>query len=63
MIDSFDSANNFSYLNNSNINNISQEINSHLSNLNIENINNNRNHYLCRKCFKFPYIKFCKDRK
>ena len=57
-----DSANNLNcYLNDSN--NISQEINSDLFNLDIENINNNRDHYLCTQCLKFPYIKFCKDRK
>ena len=55
--------NNFSCLNNSNLNNTSQEINNHLFNLEIENINNNRDHYLCSKCLKLPFIKFCKDRK
>ena len=34
-------------------------------NINIESINNdyNYNHYFCTKCYKFPFIKFCKDRK
>ena len=58
-----DSSNNSSYLNNSNLSNNSEEINSHLSNLDIENINNNRDHYLCSHCHKFPYINFCKSRK
>ena len=58
-----DSSNNSSYLNNSNLSNNSEEINSHLSNLDIENINNNRDHYLCSHCHKFPYIKFSKNRK
>ena len=57
------SSNNSSFFNKLNLKNTSQEINTHLSNLDIENINNNRNHYLCCKCFNFPYIKFCKDRK
>ena len=57
------SSNNSSYLNKLNLNNIAEEINSHLFNLDIENIYNNRDHYLCTQCFKFPYIKFCKDRK
>ena len=51
------------YLNNSHLNNTSEEINSDLSNLDIENIYNIRDHYLCTQCLKFPYIKFCKDRK
>jgi len=34
-----------------------------LINIDIEEINNIGNHYLCNKCLKFPYIKFCKDRK
>ena len=41
-----DSANNFSFLNSSNLNNTSQEINNQLTNLDIENINNDRDHYL-----------------
>ena len=57
-----DSANNLSsYLNE--LDNTSQKINSHFSNLDIENINNNKDHYLCTQCLKFPYIKFCKNRK
>ena len=35
-----------------------------LFNLDIESISmQKRNHYFCNKCMKFPYIKFCKDRK
>jgi len=36
-----------------------------LFNTNIESINNdyNCNHYFCTECHKFPFIKFCKDRK
>ena len=26
-------------------------------------INIIKNHYLCTKCLKFPFIKFCKDKK
>jgi len=29
----------------------------------IEPINDSSNHYFCTKCLKFPFIKFCKDRK
>ena len=58
-----DSSNNLSYFNNSNKNSIDQETNNQLFNLDIENINNNKNHYLCSQCLKFPYIKFCKDKK
>ena len=54
-----DSPNNSGIFNNTNSNNTFQEIN----NLDIENIYNNRDHYLCAQCLKFPYIKFCKDRK
>ena len=34
-------------------------------NTNTDSINNdyNYNHYFCTKCHKFPFIKFCKDRK
>ena len=36
-----------------------------LFNINTESINNDNyyNHYLCIKCHKFPFIKFCKNRK
>ena len=34
-----------------------------LDNLNLSSIKNNKVHYLCTKCFKFPYIKFCKDKR
>ena len=50
-------------MNYSNLDNTSEEINSDLINLDIESINNNRNLYLCTQCLKFPYIKFCKDKK
>ena len=36
---------------------------SQLFNLDIETIYDNESHYLCTKCLKFPFIKFCKDRK
>ena len=29
----------------------------------IEEINDDSSHYFCTKCLKFPFIKFCKDRK
>ena len=58
-----DSFNNSSYLNNSNLSDTSEQLNNILSNLDISNINNNGDHYLCNQCLKFPYIKFCKDRK
>ena len=58
-----DSFNSFIYSNKSNLSNTYEEINGQLSNLDIENINNDRDHYLCTQCLKFPYIKFCKDRK
>ena len=34
-----------------------------LSNLDLSSINNIEIHYLCTKCLKFPFIKFCKDKK
>ena len=58
-----DSSNNITYINNSNLNSTAPETNNQFPNLDIENINNNRNHYSCTQCFKFPYIKFCKDKK
>jgi len=55
---------------NTNIESISNDYNSiHynsiLFNTNTESINNfyNYNHYFCTNCKKFPFIKFCKDRK
>ena len=54
-------SNKFNYSNISILNNSAQETNFQLSNLNIEKIYNNRNHYLCTQCLKFPYIKFCKE--
>ena len=39
------------------------DINYQLFNLDIEPILDNSSHYFCTKCLKFPYIKFCKDRK
>ena len=32
-------------------------------NTNIESIKNDYNHYFCTNCNKFPFIKFCKNRK
>jgi len=58
-----DLSNNISYFNNSNLFSDSQENKSQLQNIDIEKINNIRNHYLCIKCLKFPFIKFCKNRK
>ena len=42
------------------INNINE-----IFNTNIDSINNDYkyNHYFCTKCYKFPFIRFCKDRK
>ena len=57
------SFNNSSYFDKLNLNNTSQETNNQLTNIEIETINNDRDHYLCTQCLKFPYIKFCKDRK
>ena len=54
------SSNSSSNLNHSNLSNFIQEID---TSFDIENINNDRDHYLCTQCLKFPYIKFCKDRK
>ena len=34
-----------------------------LNNLNLSSIKNNKVHYLCTKCLKFPYIKYCKDKR
>ena len=48
-----DSTNNISI---SNLNSTAPETNNQFPNLDIENINNNRNHYSCTQCFKFPYI-------
>ena len=48
---------------NSYLNISTRETISQLTNLDIEKINNIRNHYLCTQCLKFPYIKFCKNRK
>jgi len=54
-------------LNNSNLNLSSQPIfrENEPFNLDIETLDNTENssHYCCSKCFKFPYIKFCKDKK
>jgi len=60
MNDLYNDLNNFDC---SDLYSTTQETNNQLLNLDIEKINNNKNHYLCTKCFKFPYIKFCKDRK
>jgi len=32
-------------------------------NTSIESINDEYNHYICTKCYKFPFIKFCKNMK
>jgi len=40
-----------------------QASNNQLYNLNLSSINNIEIHYLCGKCLKFPYIKFCKNKK
>ena len=58
-----DLSNNFNYSNYSNLNSTAQETNNQLADLDIEKIYNNRNHYICTKCLKFPYIKLYKDRK
>ena len=58
-----DSSNNDSYFNSLNLECISQETNNKLFHLDLGTINNIVNHYLCAQCFKFPFIKFCKDRK
>jgi len=42
---------------------MNQAPNSQLSSLDLSTINNNKIHYLCTKCFKFPYIKFYKDKR
>ena len=57
------SSNNSSYFEYLNLNNNSLKTNNQLTNLEIGTINNDRDHYLCTQCLKFPYIKFCKDRK
>ena len=46
--------------------NLKKSINNLPFNTNIDSINNydyDHNHYFCNKCHKFPFIKFCKDRK
>ena len=50
---------------NTNIETINNDYNNIIFNTNTESINNyyNYNHYFCIRCNKFPYIKFCKDRK
>ena len=55
---------------NTNIESISNDYNSNhyndiIFNTNTESINNNYNfsHYFCIRCNKFPFVKFCKDRK
>jgi len=52
------------YFYDSNIEKSSDNINE-IFNTNIDSIKNdyNYNHYFCTKCYKFPFIKFCKDKK
>ena len=51
------------YDSNSNIPTVRSDDESQLFNQNIETIYDNSNHYFCTECLKFPFIKFCKDRK
>ena len=51
------------YGSNSNIPTIKIDNKSQLYNQDIEPIYDNSNHYFCTKCPKFPFIKFCKDRR
>ena len=47
--------------------NLEKSINNITFNTNIESIlkdyDYGHNHFFCNKCYKFPFIKFCKDRK
>jgi len=51
------------YGSNSNIAIIRSDDKSQLFNTDTKSIYDNSNHYFCAKCLKFPFIKFCKDRK
>ena len=51
------------YGSNSNIPTIKSDDRSQLFNQDIEPIYDNSNHYFCTECLKFPFIKFCKDRR
>ena len=51
----------YKYTTLSSLPNISQCNTNNFTNMSI--INNYIDHYLCAQCLKFPYIKFCKDRK
>jgi len=48
---------------NSNIPTSQKDNKSQLFNTDTEPIYDDSNHYFCTKCLKFPFIKFCKDRK
>ena len=51
------------YDSNSNIPTSQRENKSQLFNIDTEPIYDESNHYFCTKCLKFPFIKFCKDRR
>ena len=51
------------YGSNSNIPTIKSDDKSQLFSTDTEPINENSNHYFCTNCLKFPFIKFCKDRR
>jgi len=51
------------YDSNSNIPEGKEDNKSQLFNIDIEPIYDKSNHYFCTKCLKFPFIKFCKDRR
>ena len=51
------------YDSNSNISTIKSDDKSQLFHTDIEPIYDSSNHYFCSKWLKFPFIKFCKDRK
>ena len=51
------------YGSNSNFSTIKSDDKSQLFHTDIEPIYDNSNHYFCIKCLKFPFIKFCKDRR
>jgi len=63
MIESKDKDYSKFYDSNSNIHTSKRNNKSQLFNTSTEPIYNNSNHYFCTKCLKFPFIKFCKDRR
>ena len=63
MVESEDKDYSKFYDSNSNIPINQKDNKSQLFNTNIEPIYNKSNHYFCTKCLKFPFIKFCKDRR